>query len=115
MRTRENATTRRLLRRGLLVALLVCVALVGVVVVTVDPTALCLLPALAFAVPLLMGLYPGERTIAVLFRSRQRRWAHPRSSAPSTRPVVRVVARGGLLLARSLAVRPPPPVILAGS
>jgi hypothetical protein len=91
-------------------------ALVGVVVVAMDPTALCLVPALAFAVPLLMRRYPGERMIAALSQSRQRHWAHPRSSAPRTRPVVRVVARGGLLLARSLAVRPPPPTtILAGS
>jgi hypothetical protein len=98
-----------------LVALLVTAVLVDVVVVAVDPTALCLLPAFAFAVPLLMRRYPGERMIVALSHSGQARWAHPCSSVPRTRPIVRVLARGGLLLARSLAVRPPPRVILAGS
>jgi hypothetical protein len=96
-------------------ALLATGMLVGVVVVAVDPTALCLLPAFAFAVPLLINRYPGERTIAALSHARQRRWARPCSSVPRIRSVARVLARGGLLLARSLAVRPPPGGILAGS
>lgn len=115
MRAQENASTRRPVGHVWLAALLAAAVLVGVVVVAVDPTALCLLPAFAFAAPLLMNRYPGERMIAALTHLRQRRWAHPRSSVPPTRPVVRVLARGGLLLARSLAVRPPPRGILAGS
>jgi hypothetical protein len=87
---------------------------VVVVLVAVDPTALCLLPAFALAVPLSMRRYPGEQLMVVLSRS-GRRWAHPYSHAPHTRPAVVVFARGGLLLARSLAVRPPPAVSLAGS
>jgi hypothetical protein len=94
---------------------LASVTFAAIVLVAVDPTALCLLPALALAAPLLMRRYPGERMIAALSRSGRRRWAHPRSSAPRARRAVVVVVRGGLLLARSLAVRPPPAVSLAGS
>lgn len=114
MRAQENANTRRPGRYGWSVALLATVMLVGVVIVVVDPTALCLLPAFAFAVLLLMRRYPGERVIAALSRSRQRRRARSCSSVPRARPVMRVLARGGLLLACSLAVRPPPPIVLAG-
>lgn len=86
-----------------------------VVLVAIEPSALCLLPALALAVPLLMRRYPGERIIAALSGSGRRRWARPRSSAPLPRIVVVLVVRGGLLLARSLAVRPPPALSLASS
>jgi hypothetical protein len=80
----------------------------AVVLALVDPSALCLLPVLALAVPLSMRRYPGERMIAALSAAgRRRRWARPRPIAPRARAAT-VVARGGLLLARSLAVRPPP-------
>jgi hypothetical protein len=115
MRARENTSARRPVQRRWLVAL-AGITLVGVVVVAVDPTALCLLPALALATPLMLRRYPGERLIVVLSRSDRQRWARPRSSRshPQRRGEA-VVARGGLLLARSLAVRPPPAAIQASS
>jgi len=69
-----------------------------------------LAPALAFALPLLTGRYVGERTIARvraargLARPRRRLAAAP----PRRRPRLALVPRGGLLLASSLATRPPP-------
>lgn len=70
---------------------------------------LYLLPALVLAIPLLTRRYPGERALVGLRRAAERaRWARPRSSVPARRRVVLVAVRGGLLLGRSLAVRPPP-------
>jgi hypothetical protein len=70
---------------------------------------LYLLPALALALVLLARRYPGERALLALRRRRPPvRWPHPRSSAPLGRRVLFATARGGLLIARSLAVRPPP-------
>jgi hypothetical protein len=90
-------------------AALVGVAVAAVALVALDPTALCLLPALALAMPLLLRRYPGERLIVVLSRAGRQRWPRPRASRPYRRRAVEVaVARGGLLLALSLAVRPPP-------
>ncbi|HEY2631586.1 MAG TPA: hypothetical protein VGI26_04325 [Solirubrobacteraceae bacterium] len=82
------------------------IASVGLVLI--DPNALCVVPALLLLVPLLLRRYPGELLLAV-------RRVVPRHGAPdlacvapgTRRPLVRV-ARGGLLIARSLAVRPPP-------
>jgi hypothetical protein len=70
-----------------------------------------LAPALAFAVPLLAGRYVGERTI---HRVRAARAGAPTArrrstaAAPRRRPSLALVPRGGLLLASSLATRPPP-------
>ncbi|HTZ86451.1 MAG TPA: hypothetical protein VMB05_07270 [Solirubrobacteraceae bacterium] len=70
---------------------------------------LCLLPIAAIAVPLLARRYPGERILLAFRRPERRRFPRPRSSAPlSWRRVPVLAARGGELLARSLAVRPPP-------
>ncbi len=70
---------------------------------------LCLLPALALAVALLARRYPGERTLARLGAPRRRaRWARPRASVPRAARTFAVATHGGLLIARSLAVRPPP-------
>jgi hypothetical protein len=70
-----------------------------------------LAPALAFAVPLLAGRYVGERTIhrvraarAVAPTPRRRTGA----AIARRRPSLALVPRGGLLLASSLATRPPP-------
>jgi hypothetical protein len=72
-----------------------------------------LAPMLALLLPLLLGRYLGEERIARLacaWRSRL-----PRRPARVIAPVIpqpRALApRGGLLLARSLAVRPPPPPV----
>jgi hypothetical protein len=70
---------------------------------------LCLLPAASLALLLLARRYPGERALIALRRRRiERRWARP-SSSRSVRPrVLTAAVHGGLLIARSLAVRPPP-------
>lgn len=76
-----------------------------------DEGLVMLAPALAFAVPLLTGRYVGERTMT---RVRSARATVPvprrRSTAarPKRRPSLALVPRGGLLLASSLATRPPP-------
>jgi hypothetical protein len=69
---------------------------------------LFLLPALALIVPLLLRRYPGERLLVELSRRRYERRPRPRSSVAIVRPSPVLAVRGGLLLARSLAVRPPP-------
>jgi hypothetical protein len=99
----------RSVRARWLVALAGMTAAAALLVV-IDPSALCLLPALALAAPLLMRRYPGERALAALSRSGRRRWAHPRSSAPRARRTfaVLLIVRGGRLIGCSLAVRPPP-------
>jgi hypothetical protein len=70
-----------------------------------------LAPALAFAVPLLAGRYVGERAIERVREARAATSApRHRSTAavPHRRPSLALVPRGGLLLASSLATRPPP-------
>jgi hypothetical protein len=75
---------------------------------------LCLLPALALAATLLARRYPGERTLACLAASRRRtRWERPRATVPRAARAFAVAAHGGLLIARSLAVRPPPAPLAA--
>jgi hypothetical protein len=87
-----------------LLALLACCA-----VIWGGSGLLCLLPAALLACLLLARRYPGSRTLITLRRKRiQPRWARPRS-ARVVRPRVLIAAvRGGLLIGRSLAVRPPP-------
>ncbi|HEX3693026.1 MAG TPA: hypothetical protein VHU13_06745 [Solirubrobacteraceae bacterium] len=78
------------------------------VLVAVDPNAMCLLPMLALALPLWLRRYPGERTLAALI---ERGAEQPRRGLAPVRaslPWMLRVVRGGLLLACSLAVRPPP-------
>jgi hypothetical protein len=69
---------------------------------------LYLLPAVILLLPLLVRRYPGERMLIALQPAKRTRWARPRSSTPSRRRVVHVLVRGGRLIGRSLAVRPPP-------
>ncbi len=71
---------------------------------------LYLLPALTLALALLARRYPGARALLALRARRpQIRWPRPHSSsAPLTPRLALTTARGGLLIARSLAVRPPP-------
>jgi hypothetical protein len=69
---------------------------------------LYLLPAVVLALPLLARRYPGERVLLALRRVEHSRWERPCSSVPSRRRVVLVLVRGGRLIGRSLAVRPPP-------
>jgi hypothetical protein len=88
------------------VALSAVVAIVALV--ASDPNALCLLPVLALAGPLLVRRYPGERVLAGLAGPRRSRWPRPRALAPRLDRVLRGAPHGGQLIARSLAVRPPP-------
>ncbi len=73
---------------------------------------LCMAPALALAIPLLARRYPGERILTALKARRTVRWPRPRSAARAPRAVILVAAHGGLLIGRSLAVRPPPTALL---
>jgi hypothetical protein len=74
----------------------------------VTQALLCLLPALAVLVPLLARRYPGERALLALKRERGSRLPRPLRSLASPARAVATVARGGLLIGCSLAVRPPP-------
>jgi hypothetical protein len=75
---------------------------------------LCLLPALALAATLLAKRYPGERTLTRLAApGRRMRWERPHASVPRAARSFAVAVHGGLLIARSLAVRPPPAALAA--
>jgi hypothetical protein len=78
-----------------------------------EPTALSMLPALLLTLPLLLRRYPGERIIRRWQGAARSASRRPRSVRLPRLPIGSAVARGGLLLARSLAVRPPPVPALA--
>ncbi len=88
---------------GATVVLLVALA-------SIDPSVLCVLPALVLALALALRRYPGEGALLAL--ARRRRQEPPRGISSTLRRVRcwtgPAVPRGGLLLARSLATRPPP-------
>src|SRR5688572_24491699 len=68
-------------------------------------------PALLLLLPLLAGRYLGEEALDRLRLARARppaRRRHGHAAAPAARRHVALVPRGGLLLASSLATRPPP-------
>jgi hypothetical protein len=76
----------------------------------ISPQALLvMLPALLLAWVVLLGWFTGERAIALVRRTLRRQPARsrPRTREPLRRPP-RSIVRGGLLLACSLASRPPP-------
>ncbi|HWY89271.1 MAG TPA: hypothetical protein VNY31_01230 [Solirubrobacteraceae bacterium] len=104
--TRGGTPTRALLA-------LAAVALVIAALAAADANALCLLPALVLTAPLLMRRYPGERALAGLAGARRARWPRPRASVPRTGRLLTVAPHGGLLIARALAVRPPPALVSA--
>lgn len=95
-------------RRVTFIVTLCAIAIGTVVLVEIDPSALCLLPALALALPLLLRRYPGERVLAGLAVARRPRWPRARASVSRSGRLFTVAPHGGLLIARSLAVRPPP-------
>ncbi|HWY89597.1 MAG TPA: hypothetical protein VNY31_02905 [Solirubrobacteraceae bacterium] len=74
---------------------------------------LCLLPAVAVAIPLLARRYPGERVLLALRSAEPTRWPRPRACAPAHRRVALAAVRGGRLMGSFLAVRPPPALISA--
>jgi hypothetical protein len=73
---------------------------------------LCLAPAIALTIPLVLGRYPGQRLIVATTARPRRQLPRP---AMVLRPLheVTIVVRGGLLIGRCLAVRPPPAPLLA--
>lgn len=75
---------------------------------------LFLLPALLLAMVLFARRYPGERMLVGARNARHTRWPRARSSMPRAPRAFTVAPHGGLLIARSLAVRPPP-VLFAAS
>ncbi len=95
--------------------LLAVLVLAVLALAALDATALCLLPTLALAAPLILRRYPGVRTLARLSTAPRHRWQRARSSAPLRRRVAAATPRGGLLLACALAVRPPPRTPLTAS
>jgi hypothetical protein len=73
--------------------------------------ALMLVPALVAFWPLLCHRYVGEARLARLVAQRHGRPSRRQRSVPvlrSARPCAIRIPRGGRLLGRSLAVRPPP-------
>jgi hypothetical protein len=101
-------------RRTASVAACAALALVGLVLVGLDSSALCAVPALLLPALLALRRYPGERLLAAgLQEARRERRRPPQSSvAVASSPDVGM-PRGRLLLAWSLAVRPPPRLRLA--
>lgn len=84
-------------------------ALASLTLVGVHSDILIAAPVLVFALPLFAGRYVGEERLARLagvFVAGSRRPAT--ALEPSTRRAPRSLPRGGLLIAVSLAVRPPP-------
>jgi hypothetical protein len=103
----RNETSRRLSTAAAIALMLVltCCALEGWGGVGL----LFVLPALLFALVLFARRYPGERLLVAVRAARRTR--RPRAQSRSrlhARPAATTIARGGQLLARSLAVRPPP-------
>jgi hypothetical protein len=102
----RNSTSRRLsvaLFAGSVLAL-ACCAVEG----WGGDGLLCLLPALLLGLVLLARRYPGERLLIHARSAQRARWPRVRSTIRRRTRLVATIARGGLLLARSLAVRPPP-------
>jgi hypothetical protein len=73
---------------------------------------LCLAPALALMATLLVRRYPGERLLLRLAPRRRNRRLRPVALRPSLSRRPTLMPRGGLLMGRSLAVRPPPVELL---
>ena len=69
---------------------------------------LYLAPALLLCVPLVMGRYVGEQRLAVLCGGRPARVARRAPAPLAPRSHVRVMQRGGRLVASAMAKRPPP-------
>jgi hypothetical protein len=67
-----------------------------------------LAPALVLCAPLAVGCYVGENQLAELADRSPRRPARRACRLPLPRSHVRVMQRGGRLVAASLAKRPPP-------
>lgn len=101
-------------RRAAAIAGLAVLSLGVLGLATLDASVLCTLPALVLFVALAVRRYPGERVLLLLGEARRK----PTRRAPASTQLAHsevAMPRGGLLLACSLAVRPPPATSLAGS
>jgi hypothetical protein len=65
-------------------------------------------PALVLALPLVLGRFPGEDRLAGLAGASRAPIARAAARIPAPRSYVRVMQRGGRLVASALAKRPPP-------
>jgi hypothetical protein len=98
-------------RRRLLLSsftLLVAAWMVLAVVSGADTGLLYLAPALVLCAPLVLGRYVGEEQLADLAGRRATRTSRRPSPLPRPRSHMRLMQRGGRLVASSLAKRPPP-------
>lgn len=115
-RSNANGHSRAPSPRGTFAWLgLTFVAVAAVALACSDPAALCALPALVLPALFALRRYPGERMIAVLRDTRRRLRRRPIDRVRPSRHFEVALARGGLLIARSLAVRPPPGASFAAS
>jgi hypothetical protein len=98
-------------RRSVVVwfALLVAAWAVFALLSGVDTGLLYLAPALVLCVPLIFGRYLGEEQLAELAKRSPRAAARRAARLAVPRSHVRLMQRGGRLVASSLAKRPPPP------
>lgn len=88
---------------------------VAVALFLIAPYALLVMaPALALAWLVAVGAFTGERAISWVRRA-LRRTVRPARSIATASSTPRLVSRGGLLLAASLASRPPPAVALTAA
>lgn len=86
---------------------------VAVALFLIAPYALLVMaPALALAWLVAVGAFTGERAISWVRRA-LRRAVRPVRALSAVRRAPRLASRGGLLLAASLASRPPPAVALS--
>ena len=90
-------------------ALLVAAWTVFALLTGADTGLLYLAPALLLCAPLILGRYVGEEQLAELAKRSPRSSARRASRLPIPRSHVRLMQRGGRLVASSLAKRPPPP------
>lgn len=96
------------LRRPRIAAALVLVLAIAGLVAVLGADALFIAPALAAALMLGLRQYPGEHLIATLRRAPGPTAARCPALLGTARAGHDVLPGGGLLLALSLAVRPPP-------
>jgi hypothetical protein len=76
--------------------------------VAIAMALLYLLPALLLLVLLIARRYPGQRQLVALARKKREAWPRRPGLAPRPPRVATTLPRGGLLIACSIAVRPPP-------
>jgi hypothetical protein len=105
--------SRRDLRLLLAVCALAAVWLIAQSIVDVSTGFFFLVPAVVMAVPLLAGRYIGAESLSRISRSRLRDRRHAPVASSVRRAFCPTPPRGGLLIAASLAVRPPPLALVA--